>query len=166
MIEYRTKEVVFMDLYGILNKLHIQYEEVSHPVVYTVEQAHALGRLLEGMDCKNLFLRDGKKRTYFLASFPARKAVDLKALSAQLGVKGLNFASPADLDSMLGLIPGSVTPLGIINDLENRVTLVLDSEFAGNRLLFHPNTNTKTLSITFDDLIRFIEDQNHRYLLI
>jgi len=155
-----------MDLYGILDKLHIQYEEVSHPAVYTVEQAHALGRLLEGMDCKNLFLRDGKKRTYFLASFPARKAVDLKALSAQLGVKGLSFASPADLDSMLGLIPGSVTPLGIINDLENRVTLVLDSEFAGNRLLFHPNTNTKTLSITFDDLIRFIEDQSHRYLLI
>lgn len=155
-----------MDLYAILGKLHIQYEEVSHPAVYTVEQAHALGRLLEGLDCKNLFLRDGKKRNYFLASFPAQKHVDLKVLSAQLGVKGLSFASPADLDLLLSLIPGSVTPFGIINDTENRVTVVLDAEFIGQRLLFHPNTNTKTLSITFDDLIRFIEDQNHRYLLI
>jgi len=92
--------------------------------------------------------------------------VNLKDLSAKLGVKGLSFASPADLDAILGLIPGSVTPFGIINDLETKVTVVLDSEFVGQKLLFHPNTNTKTLSITFDDLIRFIEDQSHRYLLI
>ena len=155
-----------MTLYDIFEQLQIEYEEVSHPAVYTVEQAHALGRLLEGMDCKNLFLRDGKKRNYFLASFPAQKAVNLKDLSAKLGVKGLSFASPADLDAILGLIPGSVTPFGIINDSENKVTVVLDSEFVGQKLLFHPNTNTKTLSITFEDLIRFIEDQNHRYLLI
>ena len=150
-----------MDLYAILEQLQISYREISHPAVYTVEQAHALGRLLEGMDCKNLFLRDGKKRHYFLASFPAHKAVDLKALSAQLGVKGLGFASPADLDAMLGLIPGSVTPFGIINDKENRVTVVLDSDFIGQTLLFHPNVNTKTISISYDDLVRFLDHQNH-----
>ena len=107
-----------MDLYTVLSELNIAYEQAEHPAVYTVEQAHALGRMLDGMDCKNLFLRDGKKRQYFLASFPAQKNVDLKALSATLGVKGLSFASAADLEAILHLIPGSVTPFGIIHDTE------------------------------------------------
>lgn len=160
------KEVNAVDLYTILEQLQIAYEEVSHPAVYTVEQAHALGRLLDGMDCKNLFLRDGKKRAYFLASFPAQKPVDLKELSAKLGVKGLSFASPSDLESMLGLIPGSVTPFGIIHDRENRVKVVLDSDFVGQMLLFHPKTNTKTISISYADLIRFIEDQGHSWMIL
>lgn len=153
-----------MDLYQILDRLRISYEEVSHPAVYTVEEARALGRLLEGLDCKNLFLRDGKKRRYFLASFPAQKQVNLKELGLRLGAKGLSFASPDDLMDMLGLIPGSVTPFGIIHDKEKRVAVVLDSEFRGQKLLFHPNTNTKTISIFYDDLIRFIESQDHVYL--
>ena len=155
-----------MDLYEILAKLNISYEEVSHPAVYTVEEAHALGRMLEGMECKNLFLRDGKKRRYYLASFPAQKTVDLKVLGQTLGVKGLSFASPADLESLLGLLPGSVTPFGIIHDTENRVTVVLDSDFVGQKLLFHPNTNTKTISVSYDDLLRFIQDCGHAYLIL
>lgn len=152
-----------MDLYSIFRRLNIQYEEVSHPAVYTVEEAHALGRMLDGMDCKNLFLRDGKKRHYILAVFPAQKQVDLKELANSLGLKGLGFASADDLQSILGLIPGSVTPLGIVNDLENKVTVILDQELVGERLLFHPNVNTKTVSIIYDDLLRFIEDQNHNW---
>lgn len=150
-----------MDLYSVLERLNIQYEEVSHPAVYTVEEARALGRLLDGMDCKNLFLRDGKKKHYILAVFPAPKQIDLKNLGSALELKGLGFASPDDLKSMLGLTPGSVTPFGIINDSEQKVTVVLDRDLIGNQLLFHPNVNTKTISVSCDDLLRFIEDQNH-----
>lgn len=155
-----------MDLYRVLSELDIHYEEVSHPPVYTVSEAHALGRLLSGTDCKNLFLCDSKKKRFFLAVYPAQKLVNLKSLSSTLGVKGLHFASPTDLDSILGLIPGSVTPLGIINDAEHRVEVLLDADLVGQTVLVHPNTNSKTISISFDDLIRFITHLNHLWQVI
>ena len=154
-----------MDLYMILSKLNISFDEMEHPPVYTVEQALQLGRTLDGEECKNLFLRT-KKRNYFLAILPARTRADLKSLAATAGVKSLSFASSDELLAILSLTPGSVSPFGIIHDQENQVTILIDRELAGQRLLFHPNVNTKTLSISWTDLIRFFQSMGHSWLLV
>lgn len=76
----------------------------------------------------------------------------------------LSFASSSRLKEILDLEEGSVTPFGIINDKDNKVTLLIDKDLKDNKLLFHPNINTKTISVSYDDLIKFIEDQNHKYI--
>ena len=80
-------------------------------------------------------------------------------------VAHLSFASIEELKNILNLEQGSVTPLGIINDEKNMVTIVIDKELQGKRLLVHPNTNKKTLSINYNDLIKFIEFEKHKYLI-
>ena len=154
-----------MELYAVLEQLQIHYEEFSHPPVFTVEEAARLERPLEGEDCKNLFLKT-KKGAYYLAILPAQKRTALKAVGDAAGVKHLSFASPQALEAILGLYPGSVSPFGIIHDGQNLVTVLVDRELEGKRLLFHPNTNTRTLSIAWEDLLRFFENQAHTWQVI
>lgn len=93
------------------------------------------------------------------------KHADTKAIARFAGTTRLSFATPEKLMEVLHLIPGSVSPLGIINDTENRVKLLLDADLVGKQVIFHPNTNTKSLSLHFDDLVRFIEHLGHTYTL-
>lgn len=150
------------DLYEVLEKLNIAYEKLEHEAVYTVEEAKKIEGQLQGMGCKNLFLKD-KKKNYYLVVLQEDKRADLKALGKQLGTSNFRFCSEDALMEILGLTKGSCTPFGIINDTENQVTLVLDKEFEGQQLLFHPNRNTATIRVSYEDLIRFIEHENHRY---
>lgn len=83
--------------------------------------------------------------------------MDLKAFRKRHGLRALTFASPEELQSVLGLTPGSVSPLGILNDLECRVCFYLDKEFAGNPIGVHPNDNTATVWLRADDLFRLIQ---------
>lgn len=146
-----------------LKELKIDYEIVEHDAVYTVEEAKQKVPYIEGIPCKNLFLK-GKKKGYFLYTLPEDKQVNLKELAKVLNVSSFHFASYEDLESILNLIPGSVTPLGIINDTENKVTVVLDKELIQNKVLVHPNRNTATISIKYDDLIKFIKYLNHEFI--
>lgn len=77
-----------------------------------------------------------------------------------------SLAAATAVCKLLGLYPGAVSPFGIINDTENRVELLIDPCLVGQRLLFHPNTNTRTVSIAYDDLIKFIESRKHSYTLL
>lgn len=148
-----------------LNKLNISYEKVEHPAVYTVEEAKEKVPKIEGTGCKNLFLKT-KKKELFLYTLCEDKQINLKNLSKQLQVTEFHFASPQTLEEVLGVIPGSVTPLAIINDTENKVTVVLDKELQGKKILVHPNRNTATISIEYEDLIKFIESENHKIIKI
>ena len=94
------------------------------------------------------------------------KRANIKELKKIIGSSCLTFASTLELEAKLKLTQGSVTPFGIINDLNKEVILLIDNDLKNNKLLFHPNINTKTISITFDDLIRFIEYQGNEYILI
>ena len=98
-----------------------------------------------------------------MAILPSQKQADLKAIARSAGVKRLSFAGPDELEQLLGLHPGSVSPFGVIHDTENRVALLLDRDLEGRRLLFHPNVNTKTLSIGLADLLRFFADRQHSW---
>ena len=120
---------------------------------------------MEGIGCKNLFLKDAKKNL-FLYTLPEDKRADLKTLPEKINSKRLSFANENDLQTYLGLIPGAVTPLGIINDKEKKVTAVLDKELKNNKVLIHPNRNTATISIKYDDLIKFVKYCGNYFLEI
>lgn len=154
-----------MELYEILDHLNIQYDKMEHQAVYTIEQAGRIRGKLEGTGCKNLFLKN-KTGAFFLLILSDYKRADLKSLSAALNTGRLTFAGEEELEKILGLHPGSVTPFGIINDGENRVTLLIDRDLKEKLLLFHPNVNTATISVSYQDLERFIRYENHRYLLV
>lgn len=153
-----------MDIFKILDELKIKYDVLEHQAVYTVEEAKQLENMIEGLGCKNLFLTD-KKENYFLLVLEENKKANLKELAKLLNVSKLTFASSEDLFNILGLEPGSVTPLSIINDKENKVLLIIDNDIVEEKILVHPNTNTKTMSIEFKDIEKFIEYTNHKYIL-
>ena len=148
-----------------LKELNIDYEIVEHEAAYTVEEAKEKVPYIERIGCKNLFLK-GKKKGYFLYTLPEDKQVNLKELAKVLHVSSFHFASNEDLMNILKLIPGSVTPLGIVNDTENKVTVLLDKELTQNKVLVHPNRNTATISIKYQDLIKFIEKLDHNFIEI
>lgn len=148
-----------------LNSLGIQYRYAEHPPIYTIAETIALG--LDNGDeiAKNLFLRDSKKKHYFLVLIDQSKTANLKALSEALGVKGLTFASEEDLMKYLSLEKGSVTPLGILNDEERRVTVVLDEKVLSFESIgMHPNANTSSVWLKPDDLIRVIEHHGSKII--
>lgn len=127
-------------IYTVLDDLGIQYTEVKHPAIFTSSEAQAYWKDIPGLKTKNLFLRNRKGDTYYLAIVPAEKRVDLKRLASRLGEVQLGFASPERLKQHLGITPGSVTPFALINDTTHRVRVLVDAAVAqANQQGFHPN---------------------------
>ncbi|MBR3168462.1 MAG: prolyl-tRNA synthetase associated domain-containing protein [Erysipelotrichaceae bacterium] len=148
-------------VYSLLAELGIRYEKLEHAPVYTIAEAmreNIPGRI-EGTECKNLFLRSGD--SYYLYVLEGDRNADLKALASFLNEKKLRFASAGELNGLLGLEAGSVTPLGVINDAAKRVTLVIDGSLRNRKLLVHPNVNTATIALMYEDLIRIAESTGH-----
>ena len=151
-----------MTLYEILERLEIPIKEVEHPKVYTVEDIKSFHLEIEGIGSKNLFLKD-KKGSYILVILQEDKKADFKKLKTVTG-KTLSFANPEELKQILNLEKGSVTPMGLMYDKEGKVFVLLDEDLKEKQVLFHPNVNNKTISLTMNDLIRFIEYTNHSYM--
>ena len=148
-----TKEAI----YQLLEQETIPFEKVDHPAVYTIDGMKELNLPNESAVAKNLFVRDKKKKNYYLIVLREDKHCDLKALQEKLGcVKGLGFASPEDLDRILGLIPGSVTPLGALNDKTRTVRVCVDTSFAGHLIGMHPNDNTASIWLQADALMELL----------
>ncbi len=151
-----------MNLYKILSELNINYEEYEHDAVYTCDEVAALNLEMKGAHTKNLFLRDDKGKRHFLVVAPAEKEIVLKSLSDIIGAKRLGFASPERLKKYLGVVPGAVSPLAIINDLEKEVELYLDSSLKEEgEIQCHPLVNTKTIVISISDLKVFAKTTGH-----
>lgn len=153
-----------MNIYDVFHKLNIDYTEIEHKAVFTVEEAieEDIPNKIEGIECKNLFVKS--KQHYYLVFMEAKKKANLKELALLTNEKKLRFASEEELKNILGLSRGSVTPLGIIHDKDNLVILLIDKELIGNKVLVHPNINTKTVSLELEDLILIIEYFGHKYL--
>lgn len=148
-----------------LKRLKIKYDIVEHLAVYTVEEAKQKVPKINGIGCKNLFLKT-KKKEYFLYTLPKDKQISLEKLAETLNLTRFHFASSSSLEEILGVIAESVTPLAIANDAENKVTVILDKELIGKKVLVHPNRNTATISIEYNDLIKFIKSENHKIIEI
>ena len=146
------------DIYQILDELGIEYQRFEHPAVFTVEEANRHRGEIPGGRTKNLFLRNKKGRRHYLVVTEAEKTVDLKSLKERVGESALSFASPERLQRYLGLTAGSVSPFGIINDVNDDVTVLLDRDLLRyDTLGFHPNVNTATLVIQTEDFQRFLD---------
>ena len=114
-------------------------------------------------DAKNLFVRDDKKRNYYLITVKGDKRVNLKEFRKNNNTRPLSFASADDLMEIMGLILGALTPLGLLNDTECKVTLFLDNDFIGDLGLIavHPNDNTATVWIKANDLVTLIQQHGN-----
>ena len=153
---YGKKEII-----DYLNENKIEYEIAEHPAVYTVEEADALNLPHPEAGTKNLFLRDDKKRRYYLVVARENVSINLKELRAKLESRPLTFASEKDLAAILGLIPGAVTPLGVLNDEERRVEVVLDAALSGKLIAMHPNENTATIWLQEEELTKIIKEHGN-----
>lgn len=150
-----------MEPYKTLNKLNIEYKEIEHKPVYTSLEAEFTKKLIDGIGVKNLFLKSKSK--YYLVLTPDNKKVDLKALSKLLD-SHLSFAKETELQDILKLERGSVTPIGLINDIKHEVIVLIDKELEAKLILVHPLVNTKTISIEMKDLIKLIEYLKNEYI--
>jgi len=146
------------EIYEYLDKTGIRYKIHDHPAVFTCDDANKHYINVDGISAKTLLLRNKKKTSFFLAVIPDSKQADLKKLAEATGHKRLSFASEGDLKRLLRTHPGSVSPLALIFDMSSEITVYLDSEVMESEMVaFHPNDNTKTLDISKDDFVRFIE---------
>jgi len=151
------------ELFAYLDSLGIAHQTVSHPPVFTVEEARALRGQVAGGHTKNLFLRD-KKGAVFLVVAPEDAAIELKSLHRLLGASGrFSFGSADLMRETLGVEPGAVTPFAVINDKAGRVTVILDAGMMAHEVLnFHPLVNTGTTTISREGLLQFLEATGHR----
>ena len=142
-----------------LKALGIQYELDEHEAVFTIEAIISLSLNKKGMMPVNLFLRDYKGKRHFLVIHDGAKHTDLTTLRNQIGCTRLSFGSEERLMKHLGLTPGSVSPFGLINNVNHDVEIVIDESIRGREKLgFHPNINTATVWISYDDLMKFVKD--------
>lgn len=149
------------DLLEFLHHKSIPYQLTTHPPVYTCEQADRHRPSLPGVGTKNLFLRD-KKHCFYLLMTACEKQVDLKQLACQQVAAKLHFGDEVSLLEMLGVTPGAVSVLGLVNDYAHQVKLWVDeSIWDGEHFLCHPLVNTATLVIARADLIRFFRLIDH-----
>jgi Ala-tRNA(Pro) deacylase len=151
------------ELFAALDRLGIPHPTVSHPPLFTVEESQGLRGTIPGGHTKNLFLKDKKSALYLVTALEDAE-IELKSLHRRLGATGrFSFGSAEQMLETLGVLPGSVTPFGVINDADLRVTMVLDAELMRHETInAHPLTNTMTTSIGRDDLVRFLESTGHR----
>jgi Ala-tRNA(Pro) deacylase len=144
-------------VYATLNALGITYETFAHPPVFTADEAAEHWAPIPGTRVKNLFLRNKKGDRHYLVILEISKHADLKRLVRIVGDDRLSFGSAERLMATLGLTPGSVSPFGLIHDARNAVRVVLDDDLRrAERLIFHPNINTASVTITVPDLEKFL----------
>ena len=153
-------------LYTALETLGIAYDVVEHSPVFTVAESTEIHRQIPGAHTKNLFLKDAGGQ-YWLVTVPHDKRVDLKALPAVIGSKRVSFGKGEDMERLLGITPGSVSPLAAFNDADGVVRVVLDRSLAEAALVqVHPLRNSATGSLTGADLVRALTTWQHPPLIV
>lgn len=149
-----------------LNAMGIAWTMHEHEAVFTVEESVRLHDAIPGVHTKNLFLKDAGGQ-FWLVTAPHDARVDLKALPGIIGSKKLSFAKAEDMERLLGISPGSVTPLAAMNDKGDQVRVVLDVRLAKHDCVnVHPLRNTATIGLSGADLTAFLRGAGHDILVI
>ena len=157
------KSSVEFRIFNSLNKLKCDYHIHEHPALKTVEDSKILRGIMEGGHSKNLFLRDKKKNNYLITACEDQK-IDLKDMEKKLGISRLSFGSPERLYEFLGVKPGSVSPLALINDRHKKVSFHIDKNLLNETILnFHPLINNLTISLKTKDFEKFLQSIKRDY---
>lgn len=139
--------------YDLLDELEIEYFRVDHPAADNMEVCLEIDKALGAMICKNLFLCNRQQTEFYLLMIPGDKVFKTKELSSQIGSARLSFASAEHMEKLLGLTPGSVTILGLMNDKEKKVRLLVDEDILKDEYIgCHPCINTSSLKIKTEDV--------------
>ena len=154
--------------YDLLGRLGIAYFRVDHDHADTIEACEAVEQVLGEKICKNLFLCNRQKTNFYLLMMPGDKPFKTKELSGQLGIARLSFASPEDMEKYLDCTPGSSSIMGLANDTENHVQLLMDEDLkAGEYLGCHPCINTSSLKLrTADVFEKFLPAVHHEPIFV
>ncbi|OZB92269.1 prolyl-tRNA synthetase associated domain-containing protein [Paenibacillus sp. XY044] len=156
-----------LEILNMLEQLNISYDYIEHPAAYTIEDMDSFALPNAHQVAKNLFIRDDKKRGYFLITLQKDKTVNLKQLRGTLDSRPLSFASEEDLSNYLGLQKGAVSPFGILNDTERKVVFIVDEDlFQKTNIGIHPNENTATIWLSPDDLMSVIKEHGTAFRMI
>jgi Ala-tRNA(Pro) deacylase len=154
-------------VYAALDALGVRYERHEHPAVFNAEDASRIWDPIPGTQCKNLFLRNKKGDRHYLVILEISKRADLNDLVKVVGDDRLSFGSPDRLMARLGLTPGSVSPFGLINDADGSVRVIVDRDLRGQeRLIFHPNINTASVVVSWNDLERFLTTRSNSVRIV
>ena len=156
------------EVYEYLKEKNIWYEVTEHEAVYNMKELSKIEIPYPEADGKNLFVRDDKKRNYYLITVKGDKRVDLKEFKNKNNTRSLSFASENDLKDIMNLIPGAVTPLGILNDNSLKVQVYIDREFLNESRIIgvHPNDNTATVWLKVDDLVNIIKEHGNHVFIV
>ena len=155
-------------VYDLLDRLGIAYERTDHAAADTMEDCYAIDRVLETVICKNLFLCNRQRTKYYLLMMPGEKVFRTKDLSHQIGSARLSFADSDSMEALLHIHPGSVSIMGLMNDTENRVQLLIDRDVVREPFIgCHPCVNTSSLKMKTDDVLRiFLPAVHHEPLFV
>ena len=150
-------------VYDLLERLDIPFARADHAATFTMEACESISAALQTPVCKNLFLCNRQKTNFYLLMMPGDKPFKTKELSHQLGISRLSFASPEDMEQYLDCTPGSSSVMGLANDKENKVQLLMDEDVVkGEFLGCHPCINTSSLKLyTKDVLEKFLPAVHH-----
>ena len=155
-------------VYDLLDSLDINYDYLYHKAISSVEEGREVSSFLDAMVCKNLFLCNSKKDKYYLLLIPEDKKFNSSKVSKMIGSTRLSFGSPSKMEEYLNVTPGSVTIMALMNDLDNKVQLIVDEEVIHSEYFAcHPCVNTTSLRMKTNDVFdKFIDKVNHKKIVI
>lgn len=148
--------------YDLLDSLGVFYQRIDHQAAMTVDACQEIDAALNAQICKNLFLCNRQETNFYLLMIPGEKKFKTKELSTQLGCSRLSFANETHMQKFLDITPGSVSVLGLMNDTENHVQLLMDEDLLKQEFIgCHPCINTSSLRLKKDDLLQTIIPAMH-----
>lgn len=155
-------------VYDLLDKLGLEYWQIDHAAAQTMEDCEEVDRMLDAVICKNLFLCNRQKTKFYLLMIPGEKTFKTKELSAQIQSARLSFAPEEYMEKFLDITPGSVSVMGLMNDTENQVQLLVDADvLEGEYVGCHPCVNTSSLKLKVKDVFTtYLNAVHHDYILV
>lgn len=155
-------------VYDLLDALAIEYDRTDHEAAMTMEDCNEIDRILDVIICKNLFLCNRQKTKFYLLMMPGDKVFKTKDISQQIGSARLSFAGAEEMEQFLDITPGSVSVMGLMNDTENHVQLLMDKPVAESELLgCHPCVNTASLRMKTKDVMeKFLPAVHHEAIIV
>lgn len=162
-VDVSGREAKEIRVYDFLDRMGVEYDRIDHEPAFTMEVCQEIDKVLGATICKNLFLCNRQKTSFYLLMIPGDKVFKTKELSHQIGSARLSFGEPEYMEEFLDITPGAASVMGLMNDTENRVRLLVDEDvLKGEYLGCHPCVNTSSLKLRTEDVFgKLIKEMHH-----